>query len=88
MRLPDYTNRKDHNSLHNMDHMGIRIRMGIHNRIRNRIHNRMGIRVHNTNLPKNDDRGDKILVAYFCIYLTLLTKLLASFYPKFILLYL
>jgi hypothetical protein len=46
------------------------------------IHNRTRIRTHNTYLPKNDDRGDKILVAYFCIYLTLLTKIITIFTLK------
>ena len=84
MRLTDY------NFLHNTTHTdtgtdkdkGTDTDTGIHNRTRNRTRIHIRNRAHNTYLPKNDDRGDKILVAYFCIYLTLLTKIITNFYSK------
>ena len=62
MRQLGYKYRKDHNFLHNMD-MNNTDHTGTRNHIRNHI--RIRDRAHNTFLPKNDGRGDKILVAYF-----------------------
>jgi hypothetical protein len=80
-RLMDYNT--NHTDTGTGTGTGTGIRNHIHNHIR--IHIRIRNRAHNTYLPKNDDRGDKILVACCCIYLTVLTKIITIFYSKGIL---